>query len=194
MKKSQHVIAGNLMSCVERSSKLTHTVAAECWAAPWEVRTVTSTRADDSLSTLLLQLSVSLPLFHSYLLSLAVSVYSSLSPASVSSLAAFHQLSTCLPHSQLFRLSHTQGASSLPLISPPSLSLLPLSLSHTHMCSLLVTSFISTLFVCSQAYTHMMWHWSQTQNSKPRTPPSTNHATTTTLIPFKAGNPPPSSV
>lgn len=97
---------GELMSCVERSSKLTLTVAA----GRWEVRTVTSTRADDSLSTLLFQLSASLPLPPSLSrlspLSASLSVYSSLSPASASSLAAFHQQCTCWPHSQFFGLPH----------------------------------------------------------------------------------------
>lgn len=78
---------GDLMSCVERSSKLTLTVAA----GRWEVRTVTSTRADDSLSTLLFQLSASLPLFHGYLLSLLLSLRLLFSLSSVS------ELTCCFP-------------------------------------------------------------------------------------------------
>lgn len=172
---------GDLMSCVERSSKLTLTVAA----GRWEVRTVTSTRADDSLSTLLFQLSASLPLPPS--LSRLSPLSASLSPFTLLSLQR-QRAHLLLPISRApagLTLSsldcHTPLVSILSAAdSPPSLprSLPSHSVSHTHICALALTSSISTLFVCLQAHTHMMWPLVETQNSKLCT-----HPPTSTLIP-----------
>ncbi len=160
-----------LMSCVERSSKLTHTEAAVRWALPgksgqWPaLGQMTHCLRFSSTWT-----SPSPSLSFTVISSLALSLSLSFSLRSLFSLSSFSQLTCCSPSavhllaslSALQTAAHSQWASSPPLILlPHSLSLLPLSLSHTHMCSLVVTSFISTLFVCSQAHTHMMWHTSE---------------------------------
>lgn len=144
------------MSCVEQSSQLTLTVAAVCW----EVWTATSTRADDSLYVLLLQLSVSLSLLPSL---------SQLSPLSASpSVCAFLSLSLQRERAQLLiSISRAPAAvltrrsldfHTLPVsiltCSPPSLSPHPLSLSLTCTVCALVFCICTLSFDGSQAHTH----------------------------------------
>ena len=134
---------GDLTSCTEQSGTTYSHSGSWTPGAPREVRTVTSSPADDSQSTLLLQLSLSLPLPPSLSqlspLSRLLCVYSSLSLSlSPASLAASHQSFTCWPHSQLFRLTHSPSehplycSSLLPLPPSPSLSLPSHSVSHTY--------------------------------------------------------------
>lgn len=148
---------GDLTSCTEQSGTTYSHSGSWTPGAPCEVRTVTSAPADDSQSTLFLQLSLLLPLPPSlsqlsplsWLLSLPLSAFTllslsiSLSPAS---LAPSHQSFTCWPHSQLFRLTHSPSehplycSSLLPLPLFLFLSLLPLSLTHTYTHTYVLSS------------------------------------------------------
>ena len=135
--------------------------------------------------TVISSLSASVRLLFSLSLSLSLQLHLLLpisrSPAGLT-------LSSLDSHTLPASIPSTAHLSSLSLPLPLSLSPPTQSLTHTHMCSPVVTSFISTLFVCSEAHAYTVPLASGSPKLKPSHPsPTTN----TSLIRFKVGDPSP---
>lgn len=171
------------MSCVERSKQNLLTL----WqlGAPWEVRTVTSTLADDSLSTLLLQLSSPLPPSLSLCVSLFTLLFLQLQSLPISGSPAGLTLS-----SSECRTLSVSILSSLPLILlPHSLSTHSVSLTHTYV--IFTCHFLHLLPLCLLLSSHtlavVLVQKSRTLNRAtppPPPPPPLSPSKQETLPPF----------